>query len=282
MQRVKTDIERFLSWTYREELPKKDLSTSGWDGIAAYGERGGQAEDPDPWELHLRSQRYAIGTPHPEALTLAWLVDGLDDVSIQWPTASKILLGDLAPYLDKQSEFVIRKLVVQPGGLVRAHARMGTRPMWDVWWALAPVKLKNRKPLVQYIDRHGRLSDCTSGQRDYERGGRCPLMVSTTTMDDKTYVRAGRYDRVGKPDDMPAVAEIVSARFEYFVWHSALCELVRRANGSGQLREHQATPPAAPQAPWLTGTERKSRILPALQETGNQNLTLRVAAVVES
>lgn len=273
----KIDIERLLSWAYREELPKKELAvtadSTSWDSVDRYLGRGGVEIDRDPWELHLQSQRYAgIGKPHADARDLACLVDGLDDVTIQWPAAKNILLGPLAPYLTPDSEFLIRKLRAQSSGLVRAHARMGTRPMWDIYWKLGPVVLKNQHTLVQYVDRHGKVVDCTSGQRDYIRGGRCPLKLTL-------HARPGERDPLA--NKVP-LAEIVSARFEYFVWHSALREIVRQVKGSWKLEDHEPTGPLAAQAPWLTGAERKGRILPALQETGNQQSQSRATEVVGS
>lgn len=273
-QKLNIDVERLLSWAYREELPKKELAvtadSTSWDSVDRYLGRGGVEIDRDPWETHLQSQRYAgIGKPHEDARDLACLVDGLDDVTIQWPAAKPILLPDLAPFLSSRDEFLARKLRENSGSLVRAHARMGTRPMWDVFWQFGPVMLKNNHALVQYVNRHGKLVDCTSGQRDYLRGGRCPLTVSTGS-------RPGEYQRRGIEHVMPPLIEIISARFSYFVWHAALGEIVRQTNGSWKLTDHTPTGPSAAQAPWLTGAERKSRVLPALQETVNHAPKSRV------
>lgn len=271
-QKLKIDIERLLSWAYREELPKKELAVTGdttsWDSVDRFLGYGGVEVDRDPWELHLQSQRYAgVGKPHEDALALSHIVSSLDDVTIQWPAAARILLDDMAPYMTGQAEFLIRKLCSQPAGLVRAHARMGTRPVWDVFWQFGPVILKNNHKLVQYVNRHGKVVDCTSGQRDYLRGGRSPLRLYLG--------RPGDRDRLM---DKVATAEIVSARFEYFVWHSALREIVRLTKGSWALKDHEPTGPTAAQAPWLTGAERKSRVLPALQETVNHKPASRVTA----
>lgn len=257
MAKLKIDIERMLIWAYREELPKKELSTSGWDGVAGFLDRGGVEIDRDPWEDHLRSQRYAIGLPHDDALQLDHMVRSLSDVTVQWPGSRGILVGALRCYETPADTVLMRAMKAQSIGLVMQHARMGTRPIWNLEHRLSRVTLKNGKHLTQHVDRHSKVVDCNSGQRDYIRGGQCPLRLD------------------------PSVAEIASARFEYFVWHSALVELVRKANASGIFDDHQAMPPAAAQAPWITG-ERKGRILPALQETGNQERVSRVTEVVGS
>lgn len=254
-------VEKLLSWAYRDELPKKELSSSGWDGVADYLSYGGVDVDVDPWESHLRSQRYPfVGKPHEDALTLDWVVRSLDDVTIQWPAAQSIILGDQSPYLTPRAEFIIRKLRVQSAGIVAAHARMGTRPLWDIFYRFSPVFLKNNKPLVQYIDRHGRVSDCHSGQRDYLRGGQSPIVLTLGS-------RPGERDRLGEP-----MAEIASARFEYFAWHSALADIVRNINASYPLREFAPQHSPAAQAPWLHNPELKPRILKSIS-TGDALLT---------
>jgi hypothetical protein len=237
----KLDIEKLLQWTYRDELPKLDLSAGDgevWNSVEAYLDRGGTASDPDPWEAHLRSQRYAfVGQPHDDAIRLDCMVRRLEDVTVRWPSSRGILLGHLSIYERPADALIMQRMKAQTSHLVMAHARMRTRPIWNVDQRLGPVKLKNGKPLVRFVDRHGRFADCNYGQRDYLRGGQCPVRLD------------------------PTCAEIASARFEYFVWHSALVDLVRMANASWKLDDHEALPPAAAQAPWLTGPERTSRVL---------------------
>jgi hypothetical protein len=248
--RRKLDIELLLSWAYRDELPKQELAASAWDSIDHYCQNGGQSIDEDPWQAHLRSQRYAfIGKPHNDALYLDWFVNTLADQTIGWPSAKRSLLHHLEPYLTPATESAIRKIRVQPAGLVRAHARMGTRPMWDLYYRFDPVLLKNKKPLVQYVDRHGRITDCHSGQRDYLRGGRCPLMLAISS-------RSGECGRLGDP-----LLTIVGARFEYLAWHTALRELVERVKASGGLADHEPIAPRAEQLPWINGVEEKPRVL---------------------
>lgn len=238
MPRQRVDIERLLQWAYRDELPKKDLSSSDWERLDGYIERGGVEIDVDPWEAHLRSQRYAfVGQPHDDALRLDYMVRKLDDVIVAWPSSRELLIGPLRCYETPDDVLLMKRMKAEARGLVIAHARMGTRPIWHMHHKLDPVRLKNGRPLVRFVDRNGKLADCYAGQRDYLRGGQCPVRLD------------------------PTIAEIASARFEYFVWRSALVDLQRMANVSWKLDDYEALPPAAAQAPWITGPERTSRVL---------------------
>ena len=233
--KVRSDVERLLHWAYRDELPKRELDAgSGGGGFNTLAELGTVIDE----QPYARPQRYAgYGKPHPDALLLDWLVNGLEDVAIQWPAGQIALLGHLARYVTKSDEFIIAKMKAQPAGLVRAHARMGTRPFWDVWYRFEPVLLANNKPLTRYVDRHGKLVDCRHGQQDYLRGGQCPVRIGIGS-------RPGERGRLGAP-----LVEIVSARFEYYVWRKALDELVLRAARAG-LTDWIPVAPQAPVTPW--------------------------------
>lgn len=252
------DIERLLCWAYRDELPKRDLSASGWDSVAGYLARGGVAVDVDPWEAYLRPQRYAyIGPPHRDAIMIEAMVARLEDAVIEWPAAQSMLLGELAPYLTPEAERIIRRLRAHTAGLVRAHARMGTRPMWDVYWRLGPMLAPNNRPIVQYIDRHGRLVICHGGKREWLRGGRCPLRLYLGA-------RPGERDRLSERPG-GALAEIASARWEYLAWHAGLCALVTMAESGWQLDRYRPLPPRAARVPWRDGVEPQPRILSPIE-----------------
>lgn len=254
-------IDDLLVWAYRDELPKKELSTSNWDGVAGYGMLGGIDIDDDPWQAYLRSQRYPfIGKPHEDALLLDWMVRGLPDVAVDWPRERAGLLGHLLSYLDDDEIAVsamstgpvvtveegrdrrgkrtasakVERSPPQPhlssvSQLVRMHAVMGTRPVWDMPIRLIPTKGPNGKPVIAYEGQgqlDGRLLRGLTKGRRYGPKARCLLDLD------------------------PTAAEIAAARWEYQVWHQALMTL---ANESWNLRDHVPLPPRAQPHPWLTG-----------------------------
>jgi hypothetical protein len=131
-------------------------------------------------------------------------------------------MGELGAYLT-DGDPLVRRMKAQTSALVQVHARMGTRPRWDV----GPLRLvrilgKNHKPVV-----HG----VTRGRR-YAAGAYCPLQLD------------------------PPPQEIVSARFEYFVWRAALERITTLAESwkDASFAPQQST---APWRPWLTGEERE-------------------------
>jgi hypothetical protein len=169
----------------------------------------------------------ALGAPHPDALALDYAVRRLDPVTIQWPMARAVLAPDVGACV-RDRDPAVHRMQVEPGYLIRHHAIMGTRPTWH----LGAVRLvrtigKNGKPLVEGI---------TAGRR-YADGAHCPLQLE------------------------PSAAAIVSARFEYLAWWSALVTLARE---SWILKDHAPQHPRATQAPWLTGPQRTPRILPTV------------------
>jgi hypothetical protein len=234
--KTRIDVEKLLHWAYRDELPKRELDAgSGGGGFNTLAELGTIIDD----QPYARPQRYAgFGKPHPDALLLDWLVNGLEDVTLQWPAGQNVLAGHLVRYVTKEDAFVIGRMRAQPAGLVRAHARMGTRPFWDVWYRFEPVMMANGRPRVQRLDRHGKLVDCSHGQRDYLQGGQCPVRIGIGS-------RPGERGRLGAP-----MVEIISARFEYLMWRRGLDELVERAARAG-LTDWIPVAPQAPVAPWL-------------------------------
>jgi hypothetical protein len=210
----KIDIEKLLHWAYRDQLPKgyrdgKGGASPEISPMFRYANLGGPV---DNWSKEPGFP-IAMGTePHPDALRVHFAAMMLDDVVIQWPSAAEALLGDLFQYMTDEEKFSVCKLHVQVAGLVTLHSRMGNRPIWHLDYNIRRVIGRDRKALIRKA--RGRRSRNLQGE-----------------------VRL----------DVPA-SEILTARFEYFAWHSGLCELAAKL---GDLQEHQPLKPSAPQQPWF-------------------------------
>lgn len=230
------DIEKLLHWAYRDELPKQAVSgLTGWEKLIYLGTNVDESDRAPDVQMPA-----ACGPPHPDALRIDWIVRGLEDVRIQWPSAAAGLLGPLMAWLREEELPLVRSMKAQTSALVQAHARMGTRPVWQMPHRPIRVIGRNGKPLIVGI---------TSGRR-YAPGAHGMLRMD------------------------PPVPEILSARFEYFVWRSALAQL---ASESWNLVDHAPQQPAAAQAPWLTGEERRPRIL---ETTSSRDVRLTTPEVV--
>lgn len=252
--KIKIDIERLLTWAYRDELPKQTVGgLTGWERLTFLGTNVDESSRETSYPV-------ALGPPHPDALIVDHVVRGLEDVMFKWRDLRKRLMGHLAPYA-AEDDPACSAMRFSAEALVRHHAIMGSRPIWH----LGPVSLlriqeKNNKPRVQYLDDSGKLVNGLTSGRRYGPMARCPLRLD------------------------PAGAEIACARAEYLVWRVGLIEVKQRCESWG-LREHQVTGPVAAEEPWRIDTEiraRKSRVLSALQETVNHEQMSRVTALVES
>lgn len=242
MAKTPIDIEKLLQWAYCDQLPKQALSVESapWAGVDDYGARGGIAIQES-----VVPQRYAnIGTPHPDALALDYMVRCLEPVQICWPSAIDVLIPDVRACLpsDDPSIAIMRGFREYPAGLLKLYAELKSRPPWDVGQiTLQQIKGRNGKPVVCGV---------TAGRR-YAIGAYSPLRLD------------------------PAVAEILGARFQYLVWRQALVKL---ASESWTLRDFSPIMPRAAQAPWFTGPERSPRILETIEPRHRSLTTPRVLA----
>lgn len=264
------EIEKLLQWAYRDELPKQvPAGSSLMADLAMLGA---------PIDRSDMSDRFPVGAgaPHPDALLIDWHVRGLQPVIVNWSGQRRALMGDLAPYLDRDQPVTpamddspvvdIERYRTITGGqgvctrvverrrplpqvredtstLVMMHARMGTRPLWQMPIRLGPVLSRNHKPAM--IGRMIR-------KNVYTAGSHCPLQLN------------------------PSAQDIARARFEYRVWHNALTELARVVC---DMQEHTALPPSAAAFPWLHDDEvgaARSRILtPAGERPSFSRLPLK-------
>jgi hypothetical protein len=227
MPKAEIDIERLLSWTYRDELPKQRFALDGasisssYENVMAYGAMGGIDIDESP---RLPA---ALGAPHPDAFVVEAAVRALMAVKIEWDTNGRALMGDFADLVIPHARLCFWSADMEP--LVVMHARMGTRPDW----------------------RHEPF-ECVRMQDETGRNGKA-IVVGRDPATHR-YVREpdahGAYARcplVWKPD--PAM--VAEARMEYAAWHAGLCELAESL-GTDSLSAHVALPPACSAEPWLT------------------------------
>lgn len=221
MARQAKDIEALLSWAYRDELPKRAIGgLTGWEKLVLLGTTVDDERRPDEVGFPVN-----MGPPHPDALLIDHAVRTLEPVTMLWEIAREGIMGDLSPYAPADDP-TLRRMQFSPMALVMMHAKMGTRPAWD----LGPTSVKriqggNGKPKVHGI---------TAGHR-YETGAHCPLQLD------------------------PPAREIACARAEYAVWHAALMTVTAELE-SWNLKDFAPQYPKAAPAPWIEDTERKPRI----------------------
>ncbi|MGD0333907.1 MAG: hypothetical protein ABSA90_11720 [Xanthobacteraceae bacterium] len=243
------EIEALIRWAYLDELSKRQTSAAEgiWDRLSQYGSLGGINPDPGG---QGGAQRYAqFGLPHPDAEAIEQAVAALGKISIEQDF--DIIVGELralvsvndvmprprgrvqgraaeAGYYDKDAtppqvrpRDVLFVSTINVTALVITHAVMGTRPKWKSGTP-RPYQIPGRRgPMI--------VGECR-GKNLYTAGCYCPLCWA------------------------PSPAEIVLGRADYHLWHRALGSLTQTLN----LTEHEALPPAAPTAPWITPEEKRA------------------------
>lgn len=226
------EIEAGLRWAYREQLPKEE-SPGRWTTRMQSLESLGTMIDQDSINIGFPM---GAGAPHDDALKIDAAVQRLPELGMDWALSRPRLMPDLLEWV-AADDGMLCLMSFQPAALLMLHARMATRPRWNLGATrVACVFGKNGKPLLQYLDDEGVLIDGRTTGRHYGPGARCPLALE------------------------PPAREIARARAEYAVWHAALCA-VAQALRAWNLRDHRILPPVAAPEPWIADTEIKSRIL---------------------
>lgn len=243
------DVELLLRWAYRDELPKRQISSAEgiWRDMAL-----GRVGRVDGGES--TAQRYAsFGLPHPDADRIESAVADLPMMVIDWEESLSALMGDLAGLLsvnDLRREQEERGRITQSswpaktyskterraqavnkprdvifvgsidiGALVASHAKQGTRPRWYGGpVACHPTPSRNDPGRTMII------GECR-GKNLYSTGSCCPLTWR------------------------PSLLTIATARADYRAWWRGMAMLAESLN----LAEHVALPTAAPEFPWLDG-----------------------------
>lgn len=243
------EIEALLRWCFRDELPKRQLSSAEgiWRDIAIG--RGGLIGNGES-----SAQRYAsFGLPHPDADLIESAVSDLPMMVIDWDESLPAIMGDLAGLLtvndlrreqeerghithsswpsktysktERRAQAVNRPRDVifagsiDIGALVTSHARQGTRPRWysgPVACHQTPARNDPSKTMI--------IGE-SWGRDRYSTGACCPLTWR------------------------PSLLTVATARADYLAWWRGLAMLAEML----VLDEHTALPPAAERLPWFDG-----------------------------
>lgn len=251
-------IEAFLTWAYREELPKAEAPGSGegaivmgngWDSVAQQGELMAECVSdgrPNSYGVIPLSAWYG-SPPHPDAFAAHAAVCDLAKVELDVPNGWAPLahLGLTPEEADDAVRRALLRVAVRqgdiwrlrckPAELVRRFAILGGAPCWQTDVPKRRFVSANGKPLwfrmIQLTNHLGR-------QETREVEGRNPRTK-------RPY--PGAYRRtVLEPDPVFAAID----RAEYEVWHAALGLLVEVLNEPGVLVAHQLSPSLAPARPW--------------------------------
>ncbi|MDB5612129.1 MAG: hypothetical protein JWP25_9029 [Bradyrhizobium sp.] len=257
------EIQALLEWCFRQELPKRQISSA--EGIwrdVAIGAAGTGGD-------HGSAQRYPHhGLPHDDALLIEQAVADLPLWMCDWAESLPAIMGDLAGLLtvnDLRREQEERGRITQSSwpaktyskterraqavnkprdvifvgsidveALVVSHARQGTRPRWygePVTCRKTPSRTDPNRPLI--------IGECRA--RDlYTTGSCCPLKWGIPG------------DKWG--DVLVTPFSIATARADYRAWWYGLRLLAK----SLVLLEHAPLPPEAPEFPWFDGEREVS------------------------
>lgn len=218
----RVDTEKLLQWAFRDELPKDQDRRGGGPDISPMFRLADLGTRVDDWSAEPGFPR-ALGAPHPDALEIEAAVLSLADAVIDWPATRRSAIGPVAGLL-ADDEPGLARLTIGIPGLVAMHARMGTRPRWDMTPLPEPVIGRNGKPVVRFLGADGRAVEGRRG-RHYGPQAHCPLMW------------------------FPAPREAAFARIEYSIWWQALDTLADHL--AGRLADHAPLPPAAHPSPWI-------------------------------
>lgn len=212
------DIEAALQWAFRDELPKGD----GGGGLGMYRAGGfvDYGTSIDKWETEPGFPS-ATGDPHPDALMIEAAVNKLQPMPIDAAAYRDWLAPECAAMIDP-ADRILANLIVDVRPYVAMHAKMGTRPDWQVAWKVGRKIGGNGKPIVAGIDAKGR----------YLNGSHCPLDIA------------------------PDPREVLNDRAEYICWHEALMDLTDAL--AGRLTDRIVLPPEAPARPWVDGEQRRT------------------------
>lgn len=263
------EIEKLLSWTFREELPKagaaRALTGFGFGrahrAVEKFGEYLTLIDCDGINRFGVVSDLMAMEEPHADAIAVFEAVSALDEIEVELP-ADWNPLGDmegidaelpglLARALDKVTVLDAagaRRMKVGPGALVMKHAIMGDAPCWEAdqperklvlgakgapaWFRTITVETSGG-PVAQEVD-------------GYDPRGKRPF--------------AGAYRKTWlDPDPLPAAL----GRALYEVWHSALAFLVEELDGRLETVDVLHSPRA--ERPWEGPRRPPPRVLPNLR-----------------
>jgi hypothetical protein len=225
-------IEAALYWAYRDELPKRGAEWGGSGGATAPGFSSADlGVKVDRWDDEPGFPTI-LGPPHPDAEIIDAHVQGLETMEVDG-VRSRFWLAPECAALIEANDFSLGRLQVDVKSWVIMHARMGTRPMWEVeqWKVERRIDMRTGRTVQVGRDRNDR----------WHGGSHCPI----------TYV--------------PDPRAVINDRAEYSCWHEAMRLLRDRLDRA--LQSIALDPFDIPQQPWITGDTPKPMVLPSLTVT---------------
>lgn len=270
--KVEIDAELLVTWAFRDELPKKQMSAAEgiWNRIEENQHHGGVDRG------HGAAQRYAhFGLPDPDAERVERGVTALQELVIEWDKSIDFIAGDLGGLITindvapsaapkrvpqvgwgKAGDRALKGMfgpgaerlqrdrprdVILVGGirtdvLVASHAMRGTRPPWYEDQP-QPKRMKSE------TGAHAKIVGECRGKDLYTLGSYCPL----------------RYE--------PTAMTVVQSRADYAAWHRGLVVLSETL----VLEKFVVLPPKASPTPWFDGAEPEqvSRVIPVMPNGRN-------------
>jgi len=234
------DIEQLLRWAYRDELAKRVTSSAEglWDRLADWRFLGTGAVD-----LGTHGpQRYDLGMPHPDAVTIEKAVGQLPDAVIDWDREAPSVLGDLLALADPRKKnnapaasavrmarcsttvgwrsrrgtqvrvelepprTVVLVRSLRTAALVTQHAHMGTRPDW------MPELPRPRHVPAARGSGPAIVGECR-GRNWYSTGSYCPLSYEPSPIS----IAEARADYLAWWRGLDALAQLLAYRLEKFL-----------------------------------------------------------------
>jgi len=220
------DIEQLLQWAFRDELPKRTQPAFGpgyVSPLARLVDMGVQIQET-AGEPGFPA---ALGEPDPDALVIEAAVLALEHAPIDWPATRRNAIGAVGGLLD-DNEPTLKYLTIGTPGLVALHAKMRTRPQWDLRPHPEAIRGKNGKPEIRLRDRNGPAVKGKGGPHGvpWYPTGACSFI-----------------------DWWPAPRLAAFNRIEYSIWWQALDTLADYLKG--QLAGFEPLNPAAHPSPWV-------------------------------
>lgn len=220
------DIEQLLQWAFRDELPKRMQPAFGpgyVSPLARLVDMGVQIQET-AGEPGFPA---ALGEPDPDALVIEAAVLALQHAPIDWPSTRRDCIGAVGGLLD-DNEPTLKHLTIGTPGLVALHAKMRTRPQWDLRPHPEPMLGKNGKPEIRLRDRSGPAVKGKGGPNGvpWYPTGACSFI-----------------------EWWPVPRLAAFNRIEYSIWWQALDTLADHLRGG--LASFEPLNPAAHPSPWV-------------------------------
>lgn len=263
-------IEKLLTWTYRDELPKEQTSIGSflrpegfsqpWGAVTKTGILGQSVDEPDVRNRFGLVPDFTSQTePHPDALDVWSAVQALDTSHIvripdDWNPIAEF--GDLGPLGRAAVVRGIRKATVtdakgnqhlrrQLSEFVQHFVIMGGAPQWTF-----------PKPELKLVSNRYGTPKCFIREVINVDGQNIEVETENGFDKKKQGRKPGAYT---KPFLDPDPISAVIARVEYVVWYDVLGWLVDHL--SGRLLDHEPVSSQMPGEPWSTGRQPPLRIL---------------------